>query len=596
MGKKKRLKALSWQDRIKQQPQKQTFKSWLQSVLPIPYVCAFFFIILISYWNSFFNGFVWDDIVQIVDTKDLVVIQNIPKFFAQGIDFSYRPLFYTTISTLNSIFGLQPFYYHAFSIMLHVINTCLVFILGQKFFSKKIAAVTTLIFAVHPMNVESVAYIASLSELLYFQFGCISLLLFIIPSKLRTIHILTGCLFLLLALLAKETAFLFIIFICLYVFLFNKKQFWTSSGSLLTMFCAYLFVRLVIAGTPVDKIYNTASYIPMQTLGLGERLMHIPAIFQYYLSTFFFPHTLQIQQYWLIKDITTTNFYLPILLTILTSVVICLLGKNLYSYGTTIFRTYLFFLGWFTIGLIFHFQLLPLSMTVADRWFYVIIVGLLGLLACTARILPAPVKKKPWLFLCLAILGLCITGLVGRTIIRTADWKSNYTLYTHDIATSQPNFSLENDVAFELIKRKHFEEAKPHIDESIKLAPDWWLNWTNLGIYYEHEGKVTLADQAYAKAIDHGNYVKAYELASSMHLYESTPGSTNSAKRIAQEGLMKYPSNTNLWELFALANYQLGDKDKAAKATMQAYKISRDERYKKLSEIISQGIDFTIKQ
>ena len=106
--------------------------------------------------NPFLNDFSWSGIVAI---------------FTSFYECNYHPL--TTLAYLleHTLFGLDPLPYHAFNVLLHVVNTWLVFKLAAQLSGKRITAlVVCILFAVHPMHVESVAWASETKDVLYALF------------------------------------------------------------------------------------------------------------------------------------------------------------------------------------------------------------------------------------------------------------------------------------------------------------------------------------------------------------------------------------------------------------------------------------------
>ena len=86
------------------------------------------------YYNSLSNGFVFDDWVVIVKNKHIADLKNsLPSFFSNsyfkiaGGEASYRPLTTLSYFLIHAFAGLNPFYYHLGSILLHAINVMLVY-------------------------------------------------------------------------------------------------------------------------------------------------------------------------------------------------------------------------------------------------------------------------------------------------------------------------------------------------------------------------------------------------------------------------------------------------------------------------------------
>jgi hypothetical protein len=110
--------------------------------------------------------------------------ESIIHFFSFDNIVHYHPLVYLSYSIENSIFGLNPFYFHLDNIVLHCVNVVLVFFFVTSIGSKKyIALITAVLFAVHPLHVESVAWITERKDVLYSLFFMSSLICYIKYKK-----------------------------------------------------------------------------------------------------------------------------------------------------------------------------------------------------------------------------------------------------------------------------------------------------------------------------------------------------------------------------------------------------------------------------
>ena len=252
---------------------------------------VFFYIFLtvglFIYVNSFFNNFVWEDWGQLASNRAVQSISNIPIFFRSGpylaveqyfSSLYYRPLMLTYFAIVSSMFGANPFPFHLFQWILHVSNAFLVFIFLKKIIKSKSAFFVSLIFLVHPINVETVSYISSASNILYFFCGILGLI-FLDKSIL-----LSGVLFT-LSIFSNETGVLFLCIAPIYSYIFNKKTIPRTILGSISVFLIYLFGRLQIA-----KIgFGSSGFFPMERLSVFERFLTIPSVIFFYISTFFFP-------------------------------------------------------------------------------------------------------------------------------------------------------------------------------------------------------------------------------------------------------------------------------------------------------------------
>ncbi|MGH7202910.1 MAG: glycosyltransferase family 39 protein [Candidatus Levyibacteriota bacterium] len=207
---------------------------------------------LIVFGNSLFNGFVWDDNTYIITNPEIHTF-NIFQLFGLSMFNSggyYRPIPAVYFSLLWNIFGNAAFFYHLSQILLHITNACLLFYFLKRFFDKKLTFFLTLIFLIHPVQVESVAYIGATQSELLFLTGLGALLL----SSRKIVHwksLLLMSLLLLLSFLTKETGFLFLFIILLYHILFNPSRFRLTLLYSLGSVAAYVFIRFVCERIPL---------------------------------------------------------------------------------------------------------------------------------------------------------------------------------------------------------------------------------------------------------------------------------------------------------------------------------------------------------
>lgn len=176
---------------------------------------------LIPYAGTLGHGFVWDDLANIVNNPWLGDVSGIGSAFtgqAAGFDprFAtsyYRPVMHTINLATYSLAGPAPAAFHAVNLLLHVVASVLVFSTvravlfrfgnaGGRTTAAALAA--GLLFAVHPVHVEAVAWLAGINDLTFAVFGLACVLT---SLKARTpLGFAFAGAWLLLALLAKEPA------------------------------------------------------------------------------------------------------------------------------------------------------------------------------------------------------------------------------------------------------------------------------------------------------------------------------------------------------------------------------------------------------
>jgi tetratricopeptide (TPR) repeat protein len=547
----------------------------------------------IVFFNSFFNGFVADDQLQIVQNRTIQSLSNLPSFFSGGTFSSgeerlltgvyYKPLLNIAYAINYALGNGGPFLFHLFQVTIYIVNACLLFLFFKGFFKNPLALFLSLIFLVHPINSEVAFYIADTQDVLFFFFGIVSLCVLLRDNFSRTFVV--ASMLLLLSLLSKETGFLFLLVALFQITLTKKEKVLTFLGYLSAVVILYVILRTNAIG-----VY-TEPYSPIALLDFKSRLINIPSIIFFYLKTFFFPKNLAISYQQIITDITFNNFFLPLLVDVVFLSILGWGAMMFYRrYSRKSFLNYIFFLFWFIIGIGLHLQILPLDVTVAERWFYFPFVGLLGM----GGMIYDTFRTKMSARLTVTIGLLILTLLSTKTFIRSFDWRDFYILLTRDSMVSKDDYNIENALASELIKQKKWEEAMVHAEKSVMIHPNS-RNYNNLGITYFSTGDYKQAEEAYLKALKYGDFHLAYENLASLYMVY---GNQNENIVFLENAISKYPSNARLLTPLAVLYYENDQDSEAKEVISRAYKYSKDPQvvgiYNKIMSDLSVDINFTI--
>jgi len=515
------------------------------------------------YGFGLFNGFVWDDEVMFQKAG------SIP-----GTVY-FRPAISAVYWTIYNIFGPRPFFFHFFQLVFHIATAILIFYLFKRFFKETISFFLALIFLVHPVSVEAISFASAMQEVAFTLTGITGLYLFVSSENLSITKVFSATLLLLIALLMKETAIVFFVLVFCYLILFKKNDRTVLLGY--SIFAVILLMTYLILRLSGGSLYvQGQGLFPIMRVSLMTRLINIPMIILYYLSKFFYPINLVIAQNWVVRTINFQDFWRPLIVTS---------GFFLLSIGGFIFvssppstklggrlrrgssstsglinnddfslasrlrgNAYAFFFPWFLIGLLPHLQIVPLNMTVAERWLYFPMIGLLGMIGVVLSkgnfSLDSRLRGNDKI---IVIMGIIIISLFSiRSFIRTLDWRNGLALFGHDIKKDS-SFDLQNNMGVELFRAGKFDQAKKYFEISTNLAPYWWVNWNNLGASYEREKNYKKATDYYQKAINNGQYYLAYEnLAKILVLYEKDQKKT---EEFLQRALKIYPKDQNLIQI-----------------------------------------------
>jgi Tfp pilus assembly protein PilF len=283
------------------------FISWLRNNLAlIPLLIAVFII----YSASLKGDFVIDDIPLVRDNPYTRDISHITRFFTRGVwensaqeilnEPLYRPMQLVPMLLGHSLWGSNPVGYHAFLLLLHLANTCLVYALIRKVVNGSAMAATigAAMFALHPAKVESVAWIIGGIDPLVAFFLMGSMLvhrLFVdsLKDKPDGRYGLKEWLYLglslacfQLALWSKEVAFVFPLVVVAHDLIYRRKIHWPVVFLHAVVVVCYLIARSLVLSKAGQLSALDLSQLPRMTdfvLGYSEMLVlptHIPFYIQ----------------------------------------------------------------------------------------------------------------------------------------------------------------------------------------------------------------------------------------------------------------------------------------------------------------------------
>lgn len=153
-------------------------------------VCCLALAVFAVYFSALGYGFVYDDSELILANRWILSFSNIPEAFSthtfgfkeEGYQaISYRPMLFVIYMAEYAVFGFKAWGWHLVNVAAHFLNAALVFVMlrhmlegeGRGYSAVMPAFAGALMFAVHPMNAESVSWLATMAELT-FTFLCLA--------------------------------------------------------------------------------------------------------------------------------------------------------------------------------------------------------------------------------------------------------------------------------------------------------------------------------------------------------------------------------------------------------------------------------------
>lgn len=461
-------------------------------------------ITIIIYFKSLNNQLTtWDDKNYITENKDIRTLHGdsvnytIKKTFSSYVMGNYHPLTMLSYCMEYAKYKLNPKPYHVTNLVIHLFNTLLVFAFIWLLTKQQwVAFITSLLFAIHPMHVESVAWVSERKDVLYTFFYLSALCVYLIylnKEKTKWIWYLGMFILFILGLLSKAmTVSLPIAFFAIDFFLGRKINWKVALEKLPFIIFSLIFGFIAIEAQKAihaigDANYNFLDRILFSSYGLIMYLWKIVAPVN--LSCFYdYP----------IKEDGMYPFIFYVAPLILFTIAF-LIYKSL-RFGKDI----AFGFGFFLITIVLVLQILPVGAAIiADRYTYLPYIGIFFVLARWINsVIEDPSKKAKALKLPM-IAGITIFSILFcyLTVQRCKIWHDSIVLW-NDVIEKFDNipkaFNGRGD-AYTIAKQ--YDKAITDLNRAIQLKSDYYEAYYNRGLAYYYLGKHEESIKDYTSAI-----------------------------------------------------------------------------------------------
>jgi tetratricopeptide (TPR) repeat protein len=415
---------------------------------------------------------------------------------------NWHPLTWLSHMLDCQIFGLRPGWHHLVNALLHGANTALLFAVlramtGMAWRSALVAA----LFAVHPLHVESVAWIAERKDVLSTFFGLLAMWAYAryaaAPSVMRYGSV--ACFFA-LSLLSKPML-VTLPFVLLLLDVWPLKRFWIQSGAAIQKpKSGWLFLEklpLLAMSAALSVVTFTAqksvgAVQPIDVLPLSQRLANAIAAYVGYLKKAFWPVDLAVM-YPLPTQTSVAKTLLAVLVLVGITIGVGMLSRK----RPWLAVGWLWFLGTLVpvIGLV---QVGVQSM--ADRYTYVPLIGVFIMIAWSFP--PAAfAATNRGRFTAAAVVALILTALAAVTFTQIQVWKNTITLSDHAVKVTEGNYVAHNALASALDQKGDLTGARDHIEKSLQIKPDYAGAHYNLGLLMLRQREFANAQEQFNLAL-----------------------------------------------------------------------------------------------
>lgn len=458
----------------------------------------------LTFANTLENGFAYDDQTfilqnQLIQSSSLgEAVSKLPVVFTKELWFYrvmqdkdpnketgpttpyYRPTFSTFHMICWLLFQAKPGGWHLMNVLVHLLAVYFVFLILERITKDlKVSAIASLLFAIHPLRTESVAWICGISDPFLAIFLLPSFYLYVRYRDEGNVALLATALVLFLfAAFTKEPAVALPLFIGAYeLLIINQdktvceriKPAVKYSACFLLVSSLYFLARYYALGFA----FNNSNFKSYPITGI---LLTIPLVIWKYVILLVWPVDLSLFHATpIIKNPLDVEFILPF-------VALIALAFGLWRLRSSIGAR--FAILWFAVNLlpVLNLSAFAEDFLVQERYVYIPSIGFSLLVAMAVAKIPI----EQWLPLGsrriaqTALAGLLVLLLAGKSFAQNTAWKDDLTLWSHGVETASEQSMSHYILGHKLINLGEYGKAAEHLEEFLKLSPDNLIVISNL--------------------------------------------------------------------------------------------------------------------
>jgi hypothetical protein len=444
-------------------------------------------LVVVVFLPAVFNGFVnWDDDVYVVDNPAISAADGLRQIWStieMPDGFPNYPLVFTSYWLEHRIWGLNPRGYHVTNVLLHGFNTALVFLLLQALgVAPWAAGLSAALFGLHPVQVESVAWITERKNVLSGTFCLASFLAYLRHRASGRWWWYAVSLSAFACALLSKTA---MVVLPLSIALADRWRVGRpKAGSLYRLLP--MFVLAAVAG-----ILTLSTEGRPLSVALPARPMLAAACLWFYLGTLLVPVSLSpVYPRWEVS-LTQFGWWMPLFGLLLALVIVHRwVGNRHVRWG----------LAHFACMLLPVLGLRPFGFNeysfVADRHVYIACIGVFLSLSIALEQLRRVGRRDVTILACLA--GASLIGLTWKQIVI---WRNSVTLWSAVLARNPQAMVARNNLGMALVDFGRLPEAAFELYAELAYMPDNPNVHNNLALVFYRQGNFSAAEYHCRRAL-----------------------------------------------------------------------------------------------
>ncbi|OFV96866.1 MAG: hypothetical protein A3H94_00570 [Acidobacteria bacterium RIFCSPLOWO2_02_FULL_60_20] len=541
-------------------------------------------ITLALYGPTLFFDFVSDDRRYVLENLQIrrLTWDHFREMWTSSYFSNYAPLHNLIMAVAYAAGGgLDPFAFHLTQLVLHAACVAALYFLLSAIESKQVALLATVLFAVYPPNLETVAWVAEIKSTLAFLFFLVSFWFYARMGRSERPRNGAWCaLFLILSLLSKINTVVAPGIFLLYDY---KQGYAVKKGRVWSLSCLFLisalfaWVHMISArpmslGAPgmlleesiVDFAVSPSSLASGYFGGLNVHLLNLPGLLLFYVRMVVFPYPLSI---WHMVRIYGALNWQSGLAWIAVLVWLWILYRSS--------REYQFWQLWFIVFLLPVLQIVPNSIWVADRYLYIPAIGAFVLLGkLLFNFLDRHGDRRLRWSAELACLGI-ILSFAWSTHQHLPVWRSGLSLWQDTIKGCMTSPYCHRGLGEAYVAIGYRYHAIEELFRAVQLRPaSTYL--ISLGDAYTDVGDYKRALVAYRLAQQTGELVPINILAKVARAHYGL-GELQPARAAVNRGLELNPNNPRVLTVKAFIDWKMGDREQARATLRKVLELNAED-------------------
>ncbi|MBI3695818.1 MAG: tetratricopeptide repeat protein [Acidobacteria bacterium] len=430
---------------------------------------------LAVFWPALDNQFVnWDDDKNVLNNTRFRGLEasNLRWMWTTFHLGHYHPLTWMSLGFDYTLWGLDPKGYHLTNVVLHAANAALFYLVALRLAGGRVftAAVAALLFALHPLRVESVAWVSERRDVLSGLFYLLSVLAYLGRRVKLSLAAFAA------ALLSKEIVVsLPVVLLVLDVYPLRRGPRWREKIPYFLLAAAAALAAVALQPAGVSGLAEHATVLPSLRVGLSLYGL------AFYLWKTVWPFGLYPQY------VLTGSVVAGAAVAIAVTALVAALGRR-FPALPAVWICYVVSL----LPVLSIFRVDP-QQFVANHHTYLATLGFALLVAVALGALPPRVATGAAV---VAVLGL--TVLTGQQI---PVWRDPLSLWTRTLAGAPQSVVAHNNLGEALAAQNRLDEAIPHFEQALRIKPADAHALYNLGNAHQRHGDVQAAVQQFERAI-----------------------------------------------------------------------------------------------